>query len=64
MNQADLHAFLDSKIALPRATTLLREGGLRAVLFHLKAGEELPEHQRRGAITIQCFERAIDLARR
>lgn len=55
MNQADLHSLLNSKIALPRATALLRERGLRAVLFHLKAGEELPEHQTRGAIAIQCL---------
>ena len=55
MNHADLHSLLESKTALPRATTLLRERGLRAVLFHLKAGEELPEHQIGGAIIIQCL---------
>ena len=64
MNQADLHSFLDSKTALPRATTLVRECGLRAVLFQLKAGEELPEHETRAATTIQWLERAIELARR
>jgi quercetin dioxygenase-like cupin family protein len=55
MNQADLHSFLDSKVALPRTTTLLRESGLPAVLFHLKAGEELPKHHTRGGITVQSL---------
>jgi quercetin dioxygenase-like cupin family protein len=53
--------FWSRRTALPRATTLLRERGLRAVLFQLKAGEELPEHQTRGAITIQCLNRLSSL---
>ncbi len=55
MNRADLQSFLNSETPLPRTTTLVREGGLRAVLFHLNAGEELPEHHTRGAITVQCL---------
>src|SRR6266567_1108426 len=55
MNQANLHFSLDSKAALPRATTLLRESGLRAIVLHLHAGEELPEHHTPGAITIQSL---------
>lgn len=56
MNQTDLRPFLSDPAALPRTTTVLRENGLRVVLFHLKAGEEIPEHQTRGAITVHCLK--------
>ena len=41
---------------LPRSTTLLLENGLRVLLLHLKPGEQIPEHQARGAISVQCLQ--------
>lgn len=55
MRQVDLRSFLNDTAPLPRATTLLQESGLRTIMFHLKAGAELPQHQTRGAITIHCL---------
>ncbi|MFL6354680.1 MAG: hypothetical protein ACJ74Z_22905 [Bryobacteraceae bacterium] len=55
MNQVDLKPLLDGVARLPRATALLQESGLRTVLFHLKGGETLAEHNTRGAIVIQCL---------
>ncbi len=56
MNRTDLQKFLDDMAALPRTTTLLREDGLRTLLLHLKTGEQIPEHQTRGAITVHCLK--------
>lgn len=56
MNQTDLHALLADAPALPRSTTVFREGGLRGILLHLRAGESLPEHQARGAISVHCLQ--------
>jgi quercetin dioxygenase-like cupin family protein len=56
MKQIDLQQFLNDPAALPRSTALLLENGLRAILLHLKPGEEIPEHQTRGAITVQCLQ--------
>ena len=56
MNQTDLQSLINDTTELPRRTTLLREDGLRTVLLHLKAGEQIPEHQTRGAITVQCLK--------
>ncbi len=56
MNQADLQRLLSDRAELPRSTTLLRESGLRTLLLHLKAGEQIPEHQTRGAITVHCLD--------
>lgn len=56
MNHTDLHAFLDDTAELTRTTTLFHETGLRALLLHLKMGEQIPEHQTRGAIAVQCLK--------
>ena len=56
MTPIDLQDFLrNPSAALPRTTTLFRESGLRTLLLHLTAGERIPEHQTRGAITVQCL---------
>lgn len=55
MKQLDLRSFLNDPSSLPRATTLLQESGLRTVLFHLKDGEQLPEHNVPGPISILCL---------
>jgi quercetin dioxygenase-like cupin family protein len=41
--------------AFPRTTPLFREAGLRTILLHLNAGENMPEHQTRGAILVHCL---------
>ncbi len=56
MKQTDLGTFLSAADRLPRATTLFQESGLRGLLLHLKAGEQIPEHQTRGAITVHCLQ--------
>jgi quercetin dioxygenase-like cupin family protein len=56
MKTVDLHQYLSDDAKKPRATTLLQEKGLRAVLLHLAGGEQIPEHQARGAITVQCLK--------
>jgi quercetin dioxygenase-like cupin family protein len=56
MTQADLHPFLSDMAGLPRTTTLFRENGLRTMLLHMNAGEQIPEHQTRGAITVHCLK--------
>jgi quercetin dioxygenase-like cupin family protein len=56
MTHADLHSFLSDTVGLGRTTTLFRENGLRTLLLHLKAGEQIPEHQTRGAITVHCLK--------
>jgi quercetin dioxygenase-like cupin family protein len=55
MTQLDLNSHLAGMASLPRSTTLLRENDLRCLLIHLKPGEEIPEHQTRGAITVYCL---------
>jgi quercetin dioxygenase-like cupin family protein len=55
MTQLDLNSHLAGMASLPRSTTLLRENDLRCLLLHLKPGEEIPEHQTRGAITVHCL---------
>jgi quercetin dioxygenase-like cupin family protein len=55
MTRIDLSSHLTNIASLPRSTTILREGGLRCLLLHLKPGEEIPEHQARGAITVHCL---------
>ena len=56
MTHADLHSLLSDTAGLGRTTTLFRENGLRTLLLHLKAGEQIPEHQTRGAITVYCLK--------
>ena len=56
MTHADLHSFLSDRAELGRTTMLFRENGLRTLLLHLKAGEQIPEHQARGAITVHCLK--------
>ena len=56
MKQTDLQNFLNNPASLPRSTTLLLEDGLRVLLLHLKPGEQIPEHQARGAISVQCLQ--------
>lgn len=55
MTHIDLNSHLTNIASLPRSTTLVREDGLRCLLLHLKPGEEIPEHQTRGAITVHCL---------
>ena len=55
MTHIDLNSHFEDMASLPRSTTLLREAGLRCVLLHLKPGEEIPEHQTRGTITVHCL---------
>lgn len=62
MSQIDLRPFLADPSALPKATTLLREAGIRALLLHLKAGDEIPEHQASGAITVQCLQGEVSFS--
>jgi quercetin dioxygenase-like cupin family protein len=56
MSHADLHPYLSDTAGLARTTALFRENGLRTLLLHLKAGEQIPEHQTRGAITVHCLK--------
>jgi quercetin dioxygenase-like cupin family protein len=56
MTQTDVQPFVSDSAGLPRTTTLSRENGLRTLLLHLKAGEQIPEHQTRGAITVYCLK--------
>ena len=56
MTHADLQSFLNDTAGVGRTTMLFRETGLRTVLLHLKAGEQIPEHQTRGAITVHCLK--------
>jgi quercetin dioxygenase-like cupin family protein len=56
MSHADLHPFLSDTAGLGRTTTLFRENGLRTLLLHLKPGEQIPEHQTRGAMTVHCLK--------
>jgi quercetin dioxygenase-like cupin family protein len=55
MKQVDLRSFLKDTGSLPRDTTLLQESGLRTVWFHVKGGEQLPEHNVAGAISVLCL---------
>lgn len=55
MNHASLESFLTNTSRLPRATTLLREAGLRVMLLHLQPGEQIPEHHTPGAISVHCL---------
>jgi quercetin dioxygenase-like cupin family protein len=55
MTWADLEKFRDNTAAFPRTTSLFREPGLRTILLHLNAGENMPEHQTRGAILVHCI---------
>jgi len=56
MTKTNLQDFLSDDAALPRSTTLFQEKGLRTLLLHLGPGEKIPEHQTRGAITVQCLK--------
>jgi quercetin dioxygenase-like cupin family protein len=56
MTQTDLHSLVSDSAGLSRTTTLSRENGLRTLLLHLNAGEHIPEHQTRGAITVHCLK--------
>jgi quercetin dioxygenase-like cupin family protein len=51
----DLTPLLEQHTSLPRSTALLDETGLRTLLLHLRAGEQMPEHATPGAITVQCL---------
>lgn len=56
ITQTDLQPFISDSAGLGRTTTLSRENGLRTLLLHLNAGEEIPEHRTRGAITVYCVK--------
>jgi quercetin dioxygenase-like cupin family protein len=56
MKHADLDSFLSDTAAVGRTTTLFHEAGLRGLLLHLNAGEQIPEHQTRGAISVHCLK--------
>jgi quercetin dioxygenase-like cupin family protein len=55
MNTADISPFLPDFSRLPRTTKLMRGEGIFVFLLHLKAEEEMPEHQVRGPITVHCL---------
>jgi quercetin dioxygenase-like cupin family protein len=59
MNVVDLRAFRAKAASLARSTVLAREDGVRVVLLHLGPGQEIPEHQARGAIAVHCLEGEI-----
>jgi quercetin dioxygenase-like cupin family protein len=54
--QVNLQGFLEDTAKLSRMTPLFRENGLRTLLLHLGPGEQIPEHQTRGAITVHCLK--------
>jgi quercetin dioxygenase-like cupin family protein len=56
MMHVSLPDFLEDTAKLSRTTTLFRENGLRTLLLHLISGEQIPEHQTRGAITVHCLK--------
>ena len=56
MKHTDLQAFQNDTTALARATPLFQEHGLRGLLLHLKAGEQIPEHRTQGSISIQSLK--------
>ena len=56
MIHTNLDPFLNDTAGLGRTTTLFRENGLRTLLLDLKTGEQIPEHQTRGAITVHCLK--------
>jgi quercetin dioxygenase-like cupin family protein len=56
MKHADLQTFLEDMAGLPRTTTLFHEGGLRGLLLHVKPGEQIPEHETPGAISVHCLK--------
>ncbi len=62
MKHTDLQAFQLDTAALPRSTNLFHEPGLRGLLLHLKAGEELPEHSTPGTITVQSLKGEVVFA--
>ncbi len=55
MTSADLENLRANTAAFPRTTPLFREPGLRTMLLHLNAGENIPEHQTKGAILVHCL---------
>jgi quercetin dioxygenase-like cupin family protein len=55
MTHSDVENFRNTASALPRSTTVFHEAGLRTLLLHLKAGENIPEHQTRGALLVHCL---------
>ncbi|HEU5022383.1 MAG TPA: cupin domain-containing protein [Bryobacteraceae bacterium] len=55
MTAADLENLRANTAAFPRTTPLFREAGLRTMLLHLNAGENIPEHQTRGALLVHCL---------
>lgn len=56
MNHTNLQTFQAETNALPRSTILFQESGLRGLLLHLKAGEQIPDHSAPGSIAIQCLK--------
>ncbi|MGH9620318.1 MAG: cupin [Bryobacteraceae bacterium] len=41
---------------------MLRESGLHVILLHLKSGEQIPEHQANGAISVHCMQGAVSVS--
>jgi quercetin dioxygenase-like cupin family protein len=56
MNHTDLQAFQTKSAALPRSTVLFHEPGIRGLLLHLNADEQIPEHSTPGSISVQCLQ--------
>ena len=52
MKHTDLQAFQIDTAELPRSTTLFHEPGIRGLLLHLNAGEQIPKHSTAGPITV------------
>jgi quercetin dioxygenase-like cupin family protein len=59
MKQIELSAHANDFGTLGRTTQLIREGGLRSFLLHLRANEEMPEHKVKGPITVQCLQGSV-----
>lgn len=55
MTWTDLENLRANTAAFPRTTPLFREPGLRTMLLHLNAGENMPEHETRGALLVHCL---------
>jgi quercetin dioxygenase-like cupin family protein len=59
MNHVELGPYMADFSALNRATPLLRDAGIRTLLLHLRAGEEMPEHKVKGPIRVQCLKGSV-----
>jgi quercetin dioxygenase-like cupin family protein len=59
MTQIEIGRYAEDFSGLNRTTPLIRDAGIRAFLLHLRAGEEMPEHQVKGPITVHCLQGSV-----